>query len=548
MRAAALAMVHMGMSRLTSYLAAVRRMSRLLDRPVTPEESRTLIRQRVDARDERFLAFAARYIYGYPASPYLPLLRRAGCAYGDLEAEVRQRGLERTLETLRDEGVYFSFEEFKGRVDVVRNGLTLRVGERDFDNPFTGADVEARTGGTRGPGSSLAVGLNFMAETYAPGLHAALEAIGAPWQPIVLWLPALTNIRLWFVLTFMRRAPLRCFGIAPPDNAAAVRRRRALTTTARLLARRRGVRLSNPEESVHARPEDVLETLLATRRERKGCVLLTIPSAAVRLVGLARRRGESLADVIFVLGGEPLTAGKAEEIRSAGGRAGSIYVFTEAGLVGVPCGRPAASDDVHLRTDAYALIRRRRPMPGIGELDAYVFTTLADSPPKIMLNAEMDDFGEVATRRCGCVLDDLGLHTHLSAIRSFTKLTGEGAALLGTDVVRILEEVLPREFGGQSVDYQLLEMEDDEHITRLYLVISPEVGTLDERRVLDRFTAELRRFPSQGQHLWFQADTLQVVRRRPVLTPMGKVLPFHTQAITIPRDAALAGAPGPAAP
>ncbi len=78
-----------------------------------------------------------------------------------------------------------------------------------------------------------------------------------------------------------------------------------------------------------------------------------------------------------------------------------------------------------------------------------------------MLNVESDDFGEFTTRRCGCVFDELGLGHHFAYVRSFTKLTGEGATLLGTDCVRILEEVLPREFGGRSIDYQLLETEDE---------------------------------------------------------------------------------------
>ena len=84
----------------------------------------------------------ARYIYGYPRSPYLPLLAHAGAELGDLQTMVRQRGLEGTLEQLRDDGVYFSFEEFKGRMEVARGGRTHRFSERDFDNPFQGPTLE----------------------------------------------------------------------------------------------------------------------------------------------------------------------------------------------------------------------------------------------------------------------------------------------------------------------------------------------------------------------------------------------------------------------
>jgi hypothetical protein len=375
------------------------------------------------------------------------------------------------------------------------------------------------------------VSLNFLAETYAPGMHAALEAAGAVELPVLIWAPPLTAIRQWFVFTFMGRPPLRCLSLAPAGDPTAVGRRRPLVVFARVMALRRGRVLPNPEVRTVTPPEKMLEILLAARRRHRGCVLLTVPSAAVRLATAARHQGRSLEDVVFLAVGEPLTAGKAGEIRRVGARAVPFYAFTEAGMVGAPCGRPAAVDETHLRSDAFAMIQRRREIPGIGEVDAYMFTTLAATPPKIMLNVEMDDFGEAEVRRCGCVLDDLGLDTHLSSIRSFTKLTGEGAAVPGAECVRILEEVFPREFGGQSIDYQLLEQEDGEHVTRLFLLISPDVGPVDERRVLDRFAEELRRGSLGGQQLWRAADSMRVLRRRPILTPMGKLLPLHTQAM-----------------
>jgi len=180
----------------------------------------------------------------------------------------------------------------------------------------------------------------------------------------------------------------------------------------------------------------------------------------------------------------------------------------------------------------FVLIPHRRPFGEIEELNAFMLTSLAAMPPKVMLNVEIDDFGEVTTRRCGCPLDALGLHQHLTYVRSFTKLTGEGSTILGTDCVRILEEVLPREFGGRSIDYQLLEVEDEQRLTRLLLLVSPDVGPVDERRVLERFIAEVRARTSQGMRMWRQAETIRVVRREPVATPRGKILPFHTQALT----------------
>jgi hypothetical protein len=74
-------------------------------------------------------------IYRHPSSPYLALLRHAGCERGDLEALVRRDGLDRALHTLRDAGVYVTFEEFKGRTPIVRGTTTITASARDFDNP-----------------------------------------------------------------------------------------------------------------------------------------------------------------------------------------------------------------------------------------------------------------------------------------------------------------------------------------------------------------------------------------------------------------------------
>jgi len=503
----------------------------LVHRPLTFERAQTVIRTRREARADRFLAFAARYIYGYPRSPYLPLLRHAGCEAGDLAALVRQKGLEPTLESLRREGVYLSFEEFKGRVDVVRNGRRYRFAEEDFDNPFIRTAMEMRTGGTRSRGSPVSVGLKFVEENFAPGLIVSLAALGARTLPFLLWSTSSAAISLWLAAIHIGHPPDRWFTMNDPQDPATSPRLRQLARGAAVLATTRGLKPPRPEFAPVTAMDPVLDALLSFRDRRGGCVILTTPSLAVRLVALARRRQATLEHIQILAGSEPLTPGKAEEISRAGARVGSFYVFAEGGFVGAPCGDAQAPDDMHFADYNMALIQHRRPMAEIGGLDAYMFTSLSDLPPKIMLNVESDDFGELALRRCGCPLDAMGMHRHLANVRSFTKLTGEGSTLLGSECVRVLEEVLPREFGGRSIDYQLLEVEDSDHLTRLILLVSPEVGPVDERRVLERFISEVRATTSRELRIWRQAETVQVIRRHPVATPRGKVLPFHTQAL-----------------
>ena len=55
-----------------------------------------------------------------------------------------------------------------------------------------------------------------------------------------------------------------------------------------------------------------------------------------------------------------------------------------------------------------------------------------------------------------------GLDTHHSFTRSIEKLTSGGMAFLDTDIMQILEQKLPKKFGGGPTDYQLREDETPE--------------------------------------------------------------------------------------
>ena len=61
---------------------------RFLRHRLTPDEARAVIRDRMEHRDANFLRIAEYSIYGFPESPYLPLLKMAGCELGDLQALV----------------------------------------------------------------------------------------------------------------------------------------------------------------------------------------------------------------------------------------------------------------------------------------------------------------------------------------------------------------------------------------------------------------------------------------------------------------------------
>lgn len=174
--------------------------------------------------------------------------------------------------------------------------------------------------------------------------------------------------------------------------------------------------------------------------------------------------------------------------------------------------------------DRLALIQHPRRDPGSDLLvGAFNFTSLSSIAPQVLLNVEIDDFGIVETRNCGCAFGDLGYDTHLREIYSFRKLTGEGVTLVGSDMIRILDEVLPSRFGGSPLDYQLVEEEEEDEgsFTRLSLVIHPRVRIEDESQVILTVLNELALTDgaaSMAGTIWAQLGTFRIKRTEPVTT------------------------------
>ena len=157
-------------------------------------------------------------------------------------------------------------------------------------------------------------------------------------------------------------------------------------------------------------------------------------------------------------------------------------------------------------------------------------TSLLPAAPKILINAESDDYGILETRSCGCPLEAVGFTTHIREIRSFGKLTGEGVTMVGSEMLHILEDVLPGRFGGSALDYQLIEEEDSEGFTHVSLIVSPEIPIADESQIVSA-VLEAMSTESLGaeaaRQIWSQTGTLQVRRERPFLTARGKLLPLY---------------------
>ena len=141
---------------------------------------------------------------------------------------------------------------------------------------------------------------------------------------------------------------------------------------------------------------------------------------------------------------------------------------------------------------------------------------------------ESDDYGVLENRVCSCPIGELGFTKHLSRIRSYEKLTSDGVTFLGTELLRLVEEVLPTRFGGYPTDYQLVE-EEEEGLPKVNILVSPRVGDVNEEDLLSTAFQVLHSYPGGDimSEKWRQGQTLRVARREPYTTASAKILPLH---------------------
>jgi hypothetical protein len=493
-------------------------------------------------REGNFLRLVEKGIFGYPRSPYLPLLKLAQVEMGDIRHMVQHKGLEDTLIALREAGVYVTFEEFKGREPVVREGRVIPVRTHDFDNPYLRHAYEARTGGTTGAGTRVDIDLDHLA-AQAPFIMLARDAHGALDIPSATWMGVLpdgsgpNNI---LRPARFDRVPEKWFTpITGRDLRPAVKYQLAtymMVVEGRLF----GSPIPWPQPVPMDQAVVIARWVAETLADQGACLVLTVVSRALRVANAAWEAGLDLTGATFMAGGEPPTRAKVQGITRTGARWVPVYPFSETGTVGLGCARPADCNDTHFFRDALVLIQYPREVPESGAaVDAFCFTTLLPTAPKLLLNVESDDFGVVEERPCGCPLEDYGYTQHLRHIRSFGKLTGESVTLVGSEAARILEEVLPARFGGSPLDYQLLEEEDDGGFTRMSLLVSPQVPISDEAAVVQVFLQALGRgsvAADLSRAIWSQAGALRVRRQEPLLTARGKLMTLYAARRTRSSD------------
>jgi hypothetical protein len=498
------------------------------------EGAKEEIKKALANREERFIHLARTQIYEHPSSPYLKLIKIAGCVFADLQTQVRRYGLEATLQRLAREGVYLTAEKFKGKKAVVRGQESFRVAPSCFESSNVGAGYQTQSSGTTNDPIRSFASLDllairtpvtyfaFLAHDLFSHAHAMYEAT----------LPGSAGVNNLMIYARMGVVAERWFARKIPIRSKIESMYHYLATQLLVHAAMRfGPGFPKPEFIETNEINRIVHWAAEKQRQKTQCCIATAASNATRIARVASRSGTSLAGTKFIVSGEPFTKAKQEVIEKAGARATPRYAYGGSVNIGYGCAKPVYTDEIHVNKHLVALFPHPCPRENAGlTLHPLLCTTLHPPVPRLLFNVENGDYGCLTRRNCGCALEEVGLSLHLHHIRSFEKFTSEGMNYYYGDLFDLIEEILPAEFGGGPGDYQLVEEEDSDSQTRLTLLVHPEVGELNKSRILSRLKEGLaqgsrsNRFMSS---LWQDVGTFRVKRDIPHCSGRGKLLPLH---------------------
>ncbi len=500
--------------------------------PFEPAAAAEMVRRDMAARQAQFADMLRRWVYGYPASPYLPLLQAAGISVDQAAALVTAHGVEGALGRLYEAGVYVTLDEFKAKRPIQRGRVEFETHANTFDHPAGRGHIETHSGATRSSGTRLVIDMRDMA-TELPARALCQEACGMNGLPFAMWRPAppaLAGLKNSIECLKLGAPMVHWFSHTRPYATSG--KSAYLTWSTHILSALMGRRVPLPRHVSADHPEVVARWLAEERARGRQVLLDTIASSAVRVCLAARELGLDISGHVVRTGGEPLTPAKVAILRQAGLTPWTFYSITEAGKIGMCCGDPVAADDQHILGYRVAVIQRPKSVAGWETpVEALYVSRLGEHMPRIMLNVETGDYGVLERRACGCALGAAGLDWHLHTIRSYEKLTSAGMHFAGVDLLDLLEVALPTRFGGGPTDYQLVERERDGQ-TQTDLLIAPSVGPLDPEQVIAFALDHLRRRATAGRamtDIWRDSGVLRVVREAPHLTRAAKIQPLHIE-------------------
>ena len=515
-----------------AYLNFALQLRKFVNHPVSESELHQTIQQQFDCREENFLRNLKVNIYDYPKSPYLALLNNANLTFDDIKRRVIQQGLEATLEELYCENIYITFEEFKGRKPIIRNGVELAPNPHAFDTPNLTSVLAGTSGGSTGKPTHTQMDLDHIAQVSKHiGLGFSINNIFD--SPMHMWwglLPDDSGVVCALMRTHFGNNVRRWYTPYQRNQTNTGWYYYLLTYLMIYMGRFHGIRFPKPKHIPLDNPLPIAQALADDVQEFGSVSIISSTSKAVRVCICAQQHNISLEGVTFYGLGEPATPTKVNTIKKVGAKFITHYGASEAGTIGVQCTNPLDTTDVHLLTSNIALIQQPHTVHD-QTVGAFYFTSLLPSSPKMLLNVQFDDFGIIEERDCGCPLHKMGFTKHLRQVGSISKLTGEGVTLIGSDMIHILEHDLPQKFGGSLLDYQLVEEENIDGLTKLVLVVDPSVPITDNQHIADTFLQVMQTsMPSirLAQPEYKTGNVVTVRREKPYTTSRGKHLPIRT--------------------
>jgi hypothetical protein len=491
-----------------------------------PEE---VIRGQLENRTSLFLDIAGRVIFANPQNPFCAMFHQAGCSFSDLEQSVSRNGLEKTLTILHRQGVYLTHDEFRGIKPIVRSGRSIAATPESFLNPLVVGRMVSTSSGSRGKRirSPLSTQLRLYREAQTGLRLKELGLAGRVHVEVKPILPSMTGLGSCLWAQRLGRGVERWFTIGGRlQNSGHYR---WATQFMVLVSNAMGGRVPSP---TYLPPNDfspVAAFVSQLRIQGIPCFISSFTSPAVRIAAAAMDMGLDIRGTVFLVAGEALTDAKRTAIEKAGAQVFNSYPVSEMGLMGHACRQMKTGNRVHLFKDSLAVISHRRKAPHADvDVDSFLCTTLLPFSSYVLINAEAEDYGIIEPATCDCLFSRMGFTEQLRDIGSFGKLTGQGMTLVGTDVVRILEEILPAQLGGLPGDYQLVEHEGTAQ-TQLTLRVSPRAGAASPEKIRECFLTAIRKFygGALAARMWEHADGVKAVIGEPFATNTGKISPLH---------------------
>ena len=280
---------HADMEKARSALALAAALPAFFRKRITVEDARREIKRALDSRNDLFLDIVRTRIYECPESPYLKLLRFAGCQLPDLRTSVRAHGVEKTLEALAREGVYLTSEEFKGKREVVRGSLRFVVSPDDFAWPASRAGYSIESSGTRNKPLRTATTLDWLT-LRAFGTAIFYSAHDLFSHSVALYdgiLPANSISHLLLNAKLGIRSDRWFARAIPVNNAAEALYHRSLTGLMVVMGKCFGPGFPAPEPTGVEDIARIVRWVEAHNKSGKSCHIITIPSNAARIARVA---------------------------------------------------------------------------------------------------------------------------------------------------------------------------------------------------------------------------------------------------------------------